>query len=231
MKKTVTITLIMLLLASAQGLKAQIKPFVFGLKAAPNAGWLQPDQDYYKFDGSKIGINWGFIAEFNLTYNYAIQTGFNVISSGGKLKYPHIEKIDGLTKEGFLHRDYTLKYIEIPIALKMRTKEFNSGLKYWAKIGFGAGVRVKAEAKDLFKYENKTQSTKGDIKDDINLLRAALLIGAGIEYDLGHSVLLIGGVNFNNGFTDVLDGNNARNPELENRARLNMLELNIGIIF
>ncbi len=76
MKKIVLLAGICLLISHIA--ISQIKPFRFGLKLAPNIGWISPDSEDYESDGSVPGFSWGFISDFTITENYFVATGFNV---------------------------------------------------------------------------------------------------------------------------------------------------------
>ena len=51
-----------------------------------------------------------------------------------------------------------------------------------------------------------------------------MIIGAGVEYEISGSTVAFGGIEFNNGFVDILDGNSGK-------GFTNYLGLNIGILF
>ncbi|MDT8393837.1 MAG: porin family protein [Bacteroidales bacterium] len=211
---------------------SQQKPFVFGFKAGPNIGWMKPDTKGYQGNGIKAGFSWGFIADFFLMENYAIATGFDVIFLNAGLEIPHeIDMDEILSYEGTLHRDYRLKYIQIPVSLLMRTNQLGK-FRFFGRIGFGANFLIGAKADDEFissAYIEK--SDDNDIYTDMTFMRAALILGGGAEFNLGGSTSLMAGLTFNNGFTDILKGKNSRYPNLSNKALANFLSLDIGIVF
>ncbi|MBK6964765.1 MAG: hypothetical protein IPH20_12700 [Bacteroidales bacterium] len=57
------------------------------------------------------------------------------------------------------------------------------------------------------------------------MFKASMIVGAGIEYPLDSSTSLVAGINFNNGFTNALKGNNKINTDLGHHGVPNMLEL------
>lgn len=209
----------------------QEKPFKFGFKVAPNIGWMKPDSKGYHNEKTNVGFSWGFLAEFHLMENYAITTGFNVTYLNSTLIYPHIEIIDTDTLIGNLHRQYNLKYIEVPLALKMKTKDFGK-VKFYGQIGLSTGFLIGAKAKDSFRSSTKEDiNSDDDIKNEIKSVREALILGIGMEYSLGGSTALTFGINFDNGFTDVLKDQNTIDPDINNHAINNFLEINVGVIF
>lgn len=222
----------MIVLFCISGSYAQQKPFVFGFKAGPALGWMKPDTKGYEGDGMKAGFTWGFIADFFLMENYGVNTGFDVIFLNGGLKIPHKLAVDDATSyDGTLTREYKLKYIQVPVTMKMRTNELGK-FRVYGQIGFGANFLIGAKADDEFSSPGyNTSSEDEDIYDDMTFMRAALILGAGAEYSLGGSTSLMAGISFNNGFLDVLNGKNSLDPALNNKALANFLSLEIGIVF
>ena len=109
---------------------SQDKPFRFGFKAAPNISWIAPDSKDYESDGIKMGFSWGLLAEFTLTENYFVKTGFSMDYLNGKLQLPYTKEEVPVT----LNRTYHLRYLEIPLSLKMRTNKFGK-TAYFGEIG------------------------------------------------------------------------------------------------
>ena len=230
MKKATLIILVLTFLCVLSA-SSQQKPFVFGFKAGPNIGWMKPDARGYESDGIKGGFSWGFIADFFLMENYGIATGFDVIFLNSGLKMPHMEVDGGETLTGTLHRKYKLKYIQIPITLKMQTKEMGK-FRIYGQIGLGTGFLIGAKADDEFIQDTgETTNTENDIYDDISFIRSSLILGAGVEYSLGGSTNLLAGFSFDNGFIDILKGQNTLDPTINNKGYVNYVSFIVGIVF
>lgn len=207
-----------------------LKP-VFGFRMAPNVGWIRGDASSYENDGAIVGFSWGFIAEFPAAENYSFSSGFNIIFNGGKLKYPHQIEISSNVESGVLARKYNLKYLELPMMLKLHTSD-RGGAVFFGQIGLGLGVLLDARGTDVFTYQSGSiDYDKEKISEEIRLFRTALLLGLGVEYPLGPSLKAVGGVSFNNGFSDILKGSNLDNSSLSHKAFANFIELNVGILF
>ena len=216
-----------MLLVFSQSVKAQYKSITLGVKVAPNLGWLKTDQERYSTDGVVAGFAWGLVAEFYFAENYAFGTGFNFDFQNGKLTYP--EERSGA---GYLTRNYRFKYIEVPAMIKMKTNEIN-GLKFFGQIGMGFGVRLNSKGKDVFKKTGTvTQISDFSLIDSqTNLFRASMIVGAGVEFPIDNSTSIVGGINFNNGFTNVLKGNNSAYPATEHQGVPNFLEISLAVMF
>lgn len=214
------LTLILLLTSVTLYVNAQSSSFNFGLRAAPQICWMKSDVDNWSGNGAKTGFSWGFIAAKNFSDNYSLSSGFNMLFNGGKLKFPLV--VDGVS--GTMNREYFLKYLEIPVSLKMRTNSIN-GIKYFGRIGLGSAFKVGSKAEDNF-VSNTGTSTKTPKKnyDKINFARESLIIGMGGEYELSGGPTLGVELTFNNGFTNIL-------TETGQKAKPNSLELAVSILF
>lgn len=210
-------------------LMAQYKSVIMGVKVAPNIGWLRVDQDKYSSEGIVPGISWGLIADFYFAENYALSSGFDVSFHNGKISYPDNHNLSG--SEGMLTRKYRLKYIDIPILVKMKTNDIGS-FRFFGLIGIQPGVRIGSKAKDSFS-EGPTETYTKDwhsIDSQTNLFRMSMVIGAGAEYPIDNSTSLIAGINFINGFSDVLKGKNSVTG-VEHKGIPNAFELSLGVVF
>ncbi|MCK5079954.1 MAG: PorT family protein [Bacteroidales bacterium] len=229
--KKITLIFVLAAFLCASSAYSQQKPFVFGFKAGPTMGWMKPDAKGYDSDGIKPGFTWGFIADFFLMENYGIATGFDVVFLNGGIKMPH-QVLDGTdTISGNLNRKYKLKYIQIPVTLKLRTKELGK-FRIFGQIGLGTNFLIGAKADDEFTPdEGEPASEEVDIYDDITFMRESLILGAGVEFSLGGSTNLTAGFVFNNGFMNILKGENSVDPTINNKANANYLALEFGIVF
>jgi hypothetical protein len=229
--KKATLIILVLTFACVLSASSQQKPFVFGFKAGPNIGWMKPDVQGYESDGIRGGFSWGFIADFFIMENYGIATGFDVIFMNSGLKIPHMEVDDGNSLTGTLKRDYKLKYIQIPVTFKMQTREMGK-FRIYGQIGLGTGFLIGAKADDEFIADTgETTSTENDIYDDMSFMRFSLILGAGVEFSLGGSTNLLAGFAFDNGFTDILPGQNTLDPTINNKGYANYVSFIVGIVF
>ena len=229
--KRIYLTTLLVLLISSSAVFAQMKPFKFGLKISPNVGWLSTRSNGYEKDGGGIGYNWGLIGDFTLADNYFLSTGFAVNNLHGKLKYQDSRMVEGASEKvtGSLHRKYSISYVDIPIMLKMCTNRFDN-FRYFGQFGPTLGIKIKADAKDEFTTTAKKYFTEENIKKEINSIRGGLILGAGAEYYVDQSTCFFVGLNYSNGFTNVLKD---RNPvtDIKPKATLNYFEITFGMIF
>jgi len=216
---------------------SQVKPFRFGVKVAPNIAWMVPDSKDYERDGSPVGFSWGFVADITLADNYFVKTGFNINYLNAVLTYPHQKKMSEdapLPTVGELSRKYNLRYLEFPVIMKLRTNQFGK-MAYFGEIGLSAAINLKASSKDDFTYINNNVSTvlqsEEEIDDEITLFMGSLIVGGGLEYFIDASTSLFLSVNFQNGLNNILKGTNSIDQTIKQKGHLNLLQLNIGVMF
>ncbi|MDZ4750925.1 MAG: porin family protein [Flavobacteriales bacterium] len=242
----------------AQNGKYKISPFV-----SPNVSWMTPDQKFIESNGSVPRFGFGLMVDVMFTDNYAIGTGLHVTRMGGELTYLELTNYSDLPVILERQRTYQLQYAEVPLTLKLRTNEIGY-ITYWGQFGLGLGVNIRAKADDAIDYLYEKKIVDGqvvmpwpdatlsseviedeDIKNDINIFRASLIVGGGIEYNVSGNTSIIAGIVFNNGFTNVLKGEGVRtdNAELveynsekepvmyDLKAISNFIELKIGVLF
>lgn len=246
MKKSI---LIALTFVSSVAVQAQdFKPWKIALHVDPNVSWMKPNNNQIEQGKTSLKFGFGIAVDKMFTANYAFGTGLNILNTGGQLTYLYNGgfKKDGQTNNteviGEVTRTYNLKYLEIPLTLKLRTNEIGY-ITYWAQFGVGIGFNIGAKADDELKFqkeyfsipddpmtEDVNESQKGwkdsginarkieenEIKDDIGLFRTSLIVGAGIEYNLSGNASLVAGVTFNNGFNNVLKGDGVATDSADN---------------
>jgi hypothetical protein len=228
MKKILLAAFLILMTAVGQ---AQYKPVLFGLRVAGDLGWMNADAEDYEGGGVSPGFTWGFVGQFFLMENYAIQTGFNMNFVGGEIKYPSFQAVDGdtLFQKVDLSSDYNLKYIQIPLCLKMQT-ELTEELRLFGKIGIGTAFLLDAKAKDSYSFEDTDYEDERDASDQVTLMRESLIIGGGVEWVLKGSTALVFDLTYDNCFNDILNFDNLATDD-QPKAFYNYLELGVGILF
>lgn len=230
-KKTATalVILIVLVLLKPDMLFGQYKSVAMGVKLAPNIGWLKVDGDGYHREGIVPGLSWGLITDFYFAQNYAFSTGFTVSFHNGRISYPDIQS-DAV---GLLDRRYRLKYIDIPLMVKMKTNQIDK-FRFFGQIGVQPGVRIASKAKDTFIASSPVFTVNRDwhnIDSQTHLFRATMIVGAGIEYPIDKSSAIVAGINFVNGLSDALKGKNAVDGTINHKGIPNAFELSLGVIF
>lgn len=217
MQKIILLSLLILIssYSSAQDTKLQLA-FV----ATPQASWLSSDNASAEYAGTRLGYSLGLQGDYFFTKNYAISTSVLYSKLGGKIQYntatPMNVRIGGST--AILNPGdellYNLAYIEIPIGLKLKTKEFRRN-SYWGQIGLSPMVNVSSANKD-----------KNSLSEEVGLFNFGYHFGAGTDFSLGGSTYLTAALMLTNGLVDI-----TTNDQFKDKASLSAVNLRIGIIF
>lgn len=245
MKLTTKYTLLLVsILFFTQNMCAQDdRDFRVGFKIIPGINWVKNATNNVNSDGSGIGFSFGLMGDFRLADNYFFSPEIQVttMSNRIKLKPDSVYTLESGDRYNNISYKYNLKYLEIPLNFKFRTKESN-GIRYWGTIGIAPGFLIGNNATILTnpvgtasnkfptdeKYiPNDGQYDRFDFRefgDDINFIRASMILGAGIEYNLSDHTSFYTGIRFNNGFTDILN-------DKKSKVINNVLGLEIGIFF
>jgi hypothetical protein len=225
--KTIRLLILSILLFSKIGYSQEQKVRL-GLKISPNLSWMNPNEKNYTNNGVAAGVSFGFVSEFRLAEHYAIVTGFDFSFIGGYLKFPYAKSPD----TGIMDRKYNFRYLDIPLMIKMKTKEYGN-FRLFGQIGFSTGFLLRTQGTDNFNSQlHGTISEKGNLTtSEVCFIREAVLAGLGTEYKIDESVSLIIGLSYSNSLNNVLQGKNTKDNGLDNRSSLNYAELNIGILF
>jgi hypothetical protein len=221
------ISLVLILLLSVSVAYPQKSPIRLGLKLAPNIGWLNSDVQNYNYDGISGGATVGFICDIFFMNHYAVSTGANFLFTDGKLSFPYKSGAD----TGTMNRKYNFTYFEIPLMLKMNTKEFGK-FSFFAQLGLGTGFRLKCKAVDEFQPQGKESiSDKHSLTSQTTLMRESVIIGIGSEYHFDESTSVSLSIGYSNSLNNVLNSNNTVNPDVSEQAMLNYAEISIGVFF
>lgn len=209
--------------ANAQG------EFRLGFKGNPLFSTIRPNTDFHKSEGTKVGLSYGLMFDYFIKDNYALSSEFAITSQGGKLAYSRADTT--------VESDIRLRYIEIPLVIKLRTNDISEGIRIFGKFGLGLGFNIKSSAKIDYKKGN-TYFAKDDIKSASSYIQpfnASLIVGGGVEYNLAENFDLVLGLTYSNGFSNIMkDKNIFRYPS----TNVSMFEgntsyfaLNIGLMF
>ncbi len=214
----------------------------FGIKAAPNLAWTRSDTKELQSDGSRLGYSIGLMAEFPLgiSGNYAFATGLYLTTIGGKSAYSYTyQTVDsaGLPPRDVTvvnKQDLSLRFVELPLTIKMMTNEIGY-LRYYGVLGVNAGVNIRARADvetvtSTNNVQDPMEESDVDVKDQIQAIRAALVIGAGAEYNFSGQTTALFGITYNNSIINALEKDAFAGLD---RPKLlaDYLELTLGIFF
>jgi hypothetical protein len=228
MKKNIVLMIVLILSSVAMKAQDKAKPFNFSFRIGPNLSWLKSNSDAVSYGGSILGFSWGALCEFPLQSNYSFLSGFNINFAGGKVNYAGIKDGSAVSVD----ERYSIKYLELPLMLKIKTNEVD-GVLFYGQIGLGTSFRLNSRVKRSFQLPASSidDFSPEDINSDnlTSFIRESMLIGLGAQYSFQENLKLFGELNFNNGFTDILKKGtyNTADPKVIS----NFVELNVGLYF
>lgn len=180
------------------------------------------------------------MVDYNFTENYAIATGLQVNTTGGKINTANPAAMNGEVVQSSF--DYSLQYLEIPLALKLKTDKIGK-FSFFGQAGLSLGFNISKKA--TYQLTQKTATTdtvyKADAKEKItgpigNIAPVvfSMNIGIGTQYAIGKKLDAYVGLFFNNGFApNVTDPTkfNGLPAFTDGNTRLNNFALRLGFYF
>jgi hypothetical protein len=219
---------------------AQVK---IGIRVAPQLTWSKPDNKVTSASGSRVNAAYGIMLDYYFTDNYALGTEFSLQTFGTNMSIDQ-SRFNSISSQGCpypsndnLVFNYKLGTIQVPIILKMRTKEIGY-VRYYAEFGVSNNflTRAKADVSMGNTFEKtKVNINEPDTEDEFRLApndydtrvssyRAGLIVGAGIQYNIFGNSMLVVGLRFDNGFTNMVKDDRLK-------TAINYLALNVGVLF
>ncbi|HXS38423.1 MAG TPA: outer membrane beta-barrel protein [Flavipsychrobacter sp.] len=229
----------------------------FGAFISPDISWMHPtasqsdDGHYFVSNkGSKIGYNWGLMAEYFFAPNYGIATGFDLATNGGKIESTlNTAKVDRNAPNTVLSSDfnYKLQFLEIPFNLKLRSDPLGDpvhGVRIFGQIGLTTDINISRKATFDITYNDQNGNSATLQGSNVKLqgvlavppIMLQMNVGAGIEYPIAQKLLFYTGLFFNNGF--LPSAVSPQNFEMgyagsftNGNVRLNNFALRVGLFF
>lgn len=211
----------------------------FGIKGDLSFDWLNSSNKKKLLNGGVgIGYDWGLQLEFRIADNFSFVSGLTLKTSSYKLDFagaPDADRVvyildknselverkengsfDTLNQKAYAinTRNYKTNYINIPLVLKMKTKEIGY-LTYFGQFGanlaFATKTRVKDSGFELDTTSNKFtvsyNNTEINASKSIIPVRAGIVVGGGGEYNFSGSTSLFFALQYNHYFTSYLKSN------------------------
>ena len=220
MKRFILSVFLFVLLISGYGQKHVRLSFT----GSPSLNWMVTNSKSAAREKSIAGYNFGLNADlyFSEDERYSLLTGLLITNIGGEISYnPNSDfQFGGTTLPSSSSIRYRLRYVEIPLAIKLRTDQFKR-MRYWGEFGLTGMVNIDSKGDS-----NNGVLKKENIRDEINLFNLAMNVGLGFDFDLGGSNSITTGLIFQNGLTDVTTNN-----AFSDKTIVNSLKLKIGLIF
>lgn len=211
---------ISVLLLYTSGLLAQKTKI--GVTINPRYTWMSVESKKDNSTGGMLGISGGLTIDHYFQNNYAFQTGVELGTQGGGIKYGDSLSLQVYDQAQYFGPgttiNYKLQYINVPIGLMLKTNEIGY-FSYFARIGFTNQFNISAKASS-----SDNQLNNDVIKKEIGIYDLSYHFGIGVQYAISQDNALTLGVTYQNGFIDVTKSS-------DSRVFSRIVSLRIGIIF
>lgn len=222
--------ILLLIIAVAFGQTSYGQDFRFGLTASPTFSFVNSNASQVEGDGLKVGLNYGLLVDYLIGANetYAFSTGLTHHLTGAKLTVQ--DDLHDTSTTITRSQDLKIQYVEIPLTLRLRTNEIGY-MTYYGQFGFKGGFvvsrRYDQEAPPAYPDLNVDNEKNGNV----NVLNLGITIGGGLEYNLGGSTSILAGLEYNNGFTNILNDKEIYAGLIDDKVSLRNVTLKVGVLF
>ncbi|MFV0291568.1 MAG: porin family protein [Mangrovibacterium sp.] len=224
MKRILFLSVLALFMARTSSAQTD-RAMSLSLNFNPTFNWLNVSGNDAEKSKVGMGFDYGINADFFINHNdrYAITTGLTISNINSKVNYKpdHAASINvaKFAENSSFSVDYRLKYIEVPVAFRLRTKQFDR-FTGWGQFGLFTGWNFSAKASTS---DNQLDDT--NINKDVRLFNMGMNVGVGCEYDLGESNAVSLGLVYKNGFMNVMK------HDLGDKSTIKGLVLQVGFLF
>ncbi|GEO02965.1 hypothetical protein AAE02nite_06290 [Adhaeribacter aerolatus] len=168
-----------------------------GIKLTPSIGTnrvIAPKNFEFKSLNAKTHFGGGVIADYFFRENYAISTGLIYNTRGAGVSYLDPNSSTNQRKSD----EFAIQYLEIPVTLKLFTNEIGTDMKLYFQAGGSLDPRITAKVNNEKLSNNDEKYTR-----HFNILDISVLLGSGVELQLGESTKVFGGLSYHRGLIDV----------------------------
>ncbi|WKN33819.1 outer membrane beta-barrel protein [Porifericola rhodea] len=211
MKKKNSIFLALLLTVLAGPAWSQVE---LGLQLSPSLSFNRLDDDDASVDLSTDGVGGrivaGLIGDIYIQENYYFSTGLFFV--------PKRVGIQDATND--IDEAYRLHYLQVPLSLKLFTNEVALDMRVYFQVGLTADIKILEDnLSDEVRYI-----------EDFRAVDSNVLLSSGLEYRMGYSTTLYGGLSYRRGLVNVVK--NQYEPNVGDIIIKNdLLSLDLGVKF
>lgn len=219
--------LIFTILLSSIALNAQ--NFRLGFQASPHLTWMNSSKATIENNELRPGIKYGLEADFYLAGfpRYSLNTGLFVANHSFTAVYD-VEETFSINDVAFDERvliAFKMNYIEIPLNIKLKSDEFYR-MKFYGQFGLSNLFNLSASATSSNSEFAGDKVNNGLQNSTITVYNLNMLMGGGIEYDLGGNTALNLGFQYSNGLIDI-----TQIDDLSEKTVMNSARIVLGILF
>jgi len=228
--------LLLILLMGSHLLIAQDSKFRLSVRFAPNIASNrvidenESDGLEFKSNGAGVRFSAGLNGDFYFGKNYSFYTGlwYSVFRNG--LKYTGSGQYAGHSGKSV----FNIQQVQVPLAIKLFTNEVATDMKLYFLIGGTLGLKI--SEKEVEWETSSTQITKPKKGKSSSFGDVGLLLGIGLDYQLGEATAAFGGISYNRGLLNTASNNGPfiiNNQDSDNFYTMgaSLINLEVGLKF
>jgi hypothetical protein len=195
-----------------------------GFQASPQLSWIKSTNTNIVNDQSRAGIKYGLEADIILfgVPRYSLNTGLFISNHSFKARYKLETPIllNNISLKTPVTIQYNLNYLEIPLNIKLRSDQFYR-LTYFGQFGITNLINISAKANS-----SDSELNGSNVSESIGFYNLGMIMGGGVEYDIGGNTAFNFGLQYVNYFVDATTIKN-----LKEKTTINSLRLVVGVMF
>lgn len=222
------------------GAQDEFKNIRFGPEVSPHISWMFTNDNQINSMGNNFGVRLGLMGEYYFTENYALTGGLGLaFNMGGTLKHdvggellsrselssPNLRNLDDGAEI-----QYSMQFVELPLGLKMKTRQFGY-ISYYAHLPvFTLGILTRSRG-DIM--ASNASSTNENLSPDTRFFNVSWGFGGGAEYAVSPETSLLFGLYYQQSMIDITrDKGTLSNGEREDsKGTFGMISLRVGVLF
>lgn len=199
--------------------------FQLGIMGGPQLGWMVAPEQGLDRSGSYLGYYYGAQLDLFIADNYSFCTGVIISQTGGKLTFANPVRFKSYDSTFAAQTELFLRneYLQVPVSLRLLSSPVGN-VRYFGQFGLDLDLRIRSRG-DI--TAASTQLKKINFAKDAALFNLGLLLGGGVELDFPGVASAEVGLQFSNGFTNVL----TLPKDYKSKARQNSLRLLLAVNF
>ncbi|TGE20310.1 PorT family protein [Hymenobacter aquaticus] len=191
--------------ASAGTASAQVE---IGLKLSPSITYLRADSPSnlnFQNEKSKLSLGGGLVVDYFFGQNYAFSSGVWLTSKGGTISYLDRDPNSTSTTPSVRREQkIALQYLEVPVTVKLFTNDIATDTKLYFQLGGTAGGVIATRINGEKRYQDPSNgNTETTASKHVIIPDLSALIGGGVEYQLGQSTKIFGGLSYHRGLVNI----------------------------
>lgn len=226
MKRTLITPSLTLLILIAGSPFAGAQQLHMGLFADPLVSWYSSNNTVITGGGARAGFSGGLAVNYYFAQNYAFSTGISYLKVGGvqssaeeiTFRFANYSQLVTPGQKVI----YSASYLTIPAGIRLRTNQIGY-FSIFSDIGLDAGFLTKGTISIPAASIEDEHASK-----EIPLFTAGFHIHAGAEYSLGGSTVLVVGLGFDKGLTDITKDLTDQPAE---KTTFSAIRLRLGMFF